>query len=209
MKNLQPFTFNLATCEKEINEFEDLLSKKSELKESQDVLPFFKKRQHLSAFIAAEIPKIVRYDLIAHEFPLFGEFQADLVIGDSISRNFCLIEFEDAKSNSLFVKNNTYAMKFASRFERGFSQIIDWYRLIDDLKNSTLCKKQFSGKIKDYHGLLIIGRDEFLGDNELKKRIDWRSEKIIIDSKTIFVYTYDQLLIILKDKVEYFKMINK
>ena len=208
MKNLQPFSFKLKQCRKELKAFEKLLKTKDELAESKDILPFFKSHKHLSAFIAAEIPKIDRFDLIAHEFPLFGEFQADLIIGDSITRNFCFIEFEDAKANSLFVKNNKYAMKFASRFERGFSQIIDWYRIIDDLKSTELARKQFLGNIKGYHGLLIIGRDKFLSNKELKKRIDWRSEKIIIDSKTIFIYTYDHLLRILKDKLEYFKHIN-
>lgn len=206
---MQSFSFSLKKCEKELKEFKKLLDSKAELGESSDILPFFKSNKHLSAFVAAEIPKIDKYDLIAHEFPLYGEYQADLIVGDSTNRIFCMVEFEDAKKNSLFVKNNKYAMKFAGRFERGFSQIADWYRIIDDQKNTSLTPKHFSGNIKDYYGLLIIGRDEFLTDPELQKRIDWRSNKILINSKTIFIYTYDHLYNILSSKISIFKMIIK
>ncbi len=51
MKGLDSFTLDLKQCLYELDDLEKLLNSNNELKENQDVLPFFKQRLHLSAFI--------------------------------------------------------------------------------------------------------------------------------------------------------------
>jgi len=201
MKNLNNISFSLDKCLDELNEFKLLLSSKDELKERDEILPFFNRSKNISAFIAAEVPKMSKYDLISHEFPLYGEYQADLIIGDSSKRVFCFVEFENATRTSLFAKKSSSAYKFAPRFEAGYSQIVDWFKILDDQKRTDLTTSQFNGIVKDYYGILVIGRDKFI-DKTLLERINWRSNNIIINSKSIYIYTYDMLYNILKEKLE-------
>ncbi len=105
MKNLNSFKLNLTKCYSELKQFNKLLQQ-PELQESKDILPFFKKNLHLFAFLGSYVPNINRFDLIKHEFTFFGDFRADLVVGDSVTHNYCFIEFEDATPNSIFVKKN-------------------------------------------------------------------------------------------------------
>lgn len=103
MKPLDSFNFDVRRCIAELDEFEKLLEKE-ELQEAQDILPFFRNNLHLSAFIASYVGGIVRFDRIKDEFTFFGDFRADLVVGDSVNRTYCFIEFEDATRNSIFVE---------------------------------------------------------------------------------------------------------
>jgi hypothetical protein len=50
---LEPVVFDPATFRKELNEIEGLLSRKSDLSERDDIIPFFKDRKHLTAYIGA------------------------------------------------------------------------------------------------------------------------------------------------------------
>jgi hypothetical protein len=69
-------------------------------------------------------PKINRFDLLATEFSLFGDYACDLVVGGSVNRDFCLVEFEDASPQSVFVKKKGKSTpEWSPRFDRGFSQI--------------------------------------------------------------------------------------
>jgi hypothetical protein len=72
-----------------------------ELKENEDILPFFKDRPNLSACIGWYSPDNL-CNQIKHEFTLFGDFRADLVVGDSRNNTYCFIEFEDATKDSIF-----------------------------------------------------------------------------------------------------------
>ena len=70
-------------------------------------------------------PRIIDYKniSIAREFSIFGDHRAHLVYGDRKNHQFCFIEFEDARSTSIF---NTAAAKttpdWLTRFDHGFSQ---------------------------------------------------------------------------------------
>jgi hypothetical protein len=56
----------------------------------------------LCAFIGASIPNIGPADRLAYEFQIFGDFSADIVIGNFERKTFCAIELEDARPNSIF-----------------------------------------------------------------------------------------------------------
>ena len=58
----------------------------------------------------------------------FGDFACDVAAGDSEANAFTLIEFEDAQEYSIFSRRQEgKAMKrWSSRFEHGFSQLVDW-----------------------------------------------------------------------------------
>ncbi len=58
MKNFEALQINLSSCIEELNDLKTLLDSKQELSEKDDILPFFKQRKHLSAFIGSFNPNI-------------------------------------------------------------------------------------------------------------------------------------------------------
>jgi hypothetical protein len=48
---LEPVAFDPATFRQELADFDALLRSKADLSESGDILPFFKTRKHLTAYI--------------------------------------------------------------------------------------------------------------------------------------------------------------
>jgi hypothetical protein len=189
LKPLDSFNFDVRKCIAELDEFEKLL-KQAELRESQDILPFFKKNLDLSAFIASYVAEIVRFDRIKHEFTFFGDFRADLVVGDSTNATYCLIEFEDATRNSIFVKKERSTSDWSSRFEHGFSQIVDWFWKLDDFRNTAQFRAIFESDSINFYGMLIIGRESFLSPID-KNPLRWRLNKVLIDSQKIICITFD------------------
>ena len=134
---LNPVKFDHAAFRRELQEFDMLLRSKPNLSEAGDILPFFKANRHLAALIGSYNPRINEFNRIAAEFDLFGDYSCDLVIGDSVSRNFCFVEFEDATPNSVFVKKRGKATpEWSPRFDHGFSQILDWFAILEDQKRT-------------------------------------------------------------------------
>ena len=82
MKIFERLDFNLAQCHVEVGELRDWLDANPTLGE-KSIRVFFRRRRHLSAFIASYNPNVNRFDRIAFEYPLFGDFTCDLVVGDS------------------------------------------------------------------------------------------------------------------------------
>jgi len=82
MKSLEPLLFDYGKVLKELTEFEQLLFTKDELREMEDILPFFKNRKHLSAFIGSLNSNIVQFDRLAFDLSLMGYFSCDMVVGD-------------------------------------------------------------------------------------------------------------------------------
>jgi hypothetical protein len=204
LKPLDSFNFDVRKCIAELDEFEKLL-KQAELRESQDILPFFKKNLDLSAFIASYVAEIVRFDRIKHEFTFFGDFRADLVVGDSTNATYCLIEFEDATRNSIFVKKERSTSDWSSRFEHGFSQIVDWFWKLDDFRNTAQFRAIFESDSINFYGMLIIGRESFLSPID-KNRLRWRLNKVLIDSQKIICITFDQLARDIKDRLSLYQL---
>src|SRR5689334_63352 len=102
MKKFLDIQFDPKSCRAELKEFADLLKAKQELSENKDILPFFRKHQQLSALVGLYHPNIVVADRLAYEFQLFGDFVADMVVGDHARGAYCFIEFEDGRRDSIF-----------------------------------------------------------------------------------------------------------
>lgn len=206
MKRLDSFNLDLKQCLIELEELEKLLLNNRELKESRDILPFFKQRLHLSAFIGYYVSGVNRCDRIKHEFTFFGDFRADLVVGDSVNNIYCFIEFEDATKDSIFVDTGRSTSDWSRRFEHGFSQIIDWFWKIDEEKNTTSFRSIFGSENIEFCGLLIIGRDTFLSDID-KARLKWRLNKVLVDSRKVICITFDQLARDIRDRLSLYPII--
>jgi Domain of unknown function (DUF4263) len=193
MKELDEISFNAVSCQIELAEFRELLNEKDELAEKEDILPFFQKNKHLSAFLGTYHSQVSVPDRIAHEFSLFGDFSCDLVVGDSRTHAYCLIELEDAKSNSIFTKSGRMSPHWSSRFERGFGQIIDWFYKLADTEKTDEFENKFGARKIDPMGILIIGRSQFLEPRE-EKRLQWRQKFVLVNSQRVLCLTFDQLL---------------
>ena len=204
MNLLNFFDFDVIKCIAELEEFERLLEQE-ELRESHDIIPFFKGKLHLSAFVASYLAEIVRFDRIRHEFTFFGDFRADLVVGDSVNKTYCFIEFEDATQNSIFVNRGRSTSDWSPRFERGFSQIVDWFWKLDDFKNTAQYRAVFDSDSINFYGMLIIGRDSFLSPID-RNRLRWRLNKVLIDSQKIICITFDQLARDLRDRLSLYQL---
>lgn len=193
MKSFLQLDFNPSICRAELAELKQLLESKRGLSERDDILPFFRERHHLSAFVGSYHPKINRFDRIAFEYDLFGDFSADLVVGDSLKKSFCFVEFEEAASNSIFIsKAGKSSPEWSPRFEKGFSQIVDWFWKLDDLQKTEDFENRFNSRSIDYMALLIIGRNEDLQSRE-RKRLAWRQQNLLVSSKHIYCLTFDEL----------------
>jgi hypothetical protein len=83
MTPFQNLAIDLSTCRAEVEELRGLLAGNKTLKEREQILPFFKQRRHLSAFIASYSPNIIRFDRLALDYQLFGDFTCDVAVGDS------------------------------------------------------------------------------------------------------------------------------
>jgi hypothetical protein len=181
-------------CRVEIDEFGTMLKSKSELSEKHDIQPFFKDRPQISAFIGSYMRNIGPATQFCFEYQVYGDYAADLVVGDKAYRQFCVIEFEDGRLHSIFKparKNNTKV--WSSRFEHGFSQIIDWYTMLDDLKKTERFKRDFGDGHIRFSAMLIIGRDAGIPDAHDRFRLDWRADKVSVDSNKVICVTFDEL----------------
>ncbi len=193
MKEFESLDFDPDICRNELEELKNLLDENRELKEREDILPFFRERKNLSAFIGSYVPDIVNSDMIAYEYSLYGDFTTDLAIGDSQTKTFCFVEFEDATATSIFRKQGKkLTPEWSPRFEHGFSQIVDWFWKLDDMSRSTDFRSRFRADYIRYYGVLILGRSTELGYRE-HQRLKWRIDKVLIDSRRIFCVTFDDL----------------
>lgn len=194
MKKFIPHVLSIEECKKELSEFESLLASKETIKERDEILPFFKNHLHLAAFISAYVTNIVNPDRIANEYDIFGDFTCDLAIGDSSTQTYLLVEFEDAKPDSLFIMAGSKSTpEWARRLEHGFSQVIDWFWKLRDMERTDDYENRFGARHVDIHGLVVVGRDQKLEKREIA-RLKWRQDHIIVDSKRVSVITFDQLV---------------
>lgn len=193
MKTLERFSLNLPKCKEELLAFKDLLDSRQTLSERDDILPFFKANKHLAALIGSYNPRINSFDRLATEFNLFGDYSCDLVVGDSHSHNYCFVEFEDASPTSVFTKRRGKTTpEWSARFDHGFSQILDWFVVLEDQKRTGLLRSRFGVEVIQYVGLLVIGRRQYL-DDHLYERMRWRSEQVLVGSRHVNCITFDEL----------------
>ena len=193
MKNLTAHTFVPANGRVEWNAFSALLAEKPTLSEQTDVLPFFKSCKDLSLLICTYFPGIRTPDRFAHEFEIYGDFVADLVVGDSTVKHYLLIEFENAASDSIFkTKGKKATPDWAPRFENAHSQLVDWLWKLEDMRSTADFQSTFGSRRATFQGLIVIGKDMQLSEQE-KDRLKWRVDRTKIDSSTIACVSFDDL----------------
>ena len=208
-KTLETIVFDPSKFEKELKAFDALLKSKMDLSERDDIQPFFKKNKQLTAYMGTFAPNIGPATELAFEYPFFGDFSADVLLGSKKAGEFCVVEFEDGRRDSIFKKAGAKATpEWSSRFEHGFSQIVDWFYNLDDFKGTKGFVKTFGyGHIK-FTGLLVIGRSANLDDTQ-SNRLKWRTERVLIDSHPINCMTFDDLYAILKSRFALYKLPSK
>lgn len=193
MKGFLDISFDPAACHKQVQELGELLGSAEELPERAVIQPFFRARPQLTAFIGSYAPGVGPADRLAYEFPFRGDFAADVVVGSKERRTYCLIELEDAGRDSVFATIKGKATKeWSRRFEHGFSQLVDWFYAIDDLKNTQGFAKDFGHGLVSFIGILIIGRSATLTEEE-RDRLRWRSGRVLVNSHYIHCLTFDEL----------------
>jgi hypothetical protein len=193
MKNLQTHSLNAEDCRKEWKEFDVMLKSKLVLDERKDILPFFKKCPNLSTLICSYFPKIKNPNKFAHEYQIYGDFVADLVVGDSDTQHYLLVEFENGASDSIFKKKKNKATPdWASRFEGAYSQLIDWLWKLEDMRSTADFQNTFGSRRAKFQGLIVIGKDMNLRPQE-EDRLKWRIDRTMIDSNAISCVSFNEL----------------
>jgi hypothetical protein len=197
MKELDAISFDPSPCRTELDRLQALLAAKAELSERGDLQPLFKSCRQLAAFIGTVIPGIGPASRLAYEFDVFGNYTADLMIGNPATRTFCAIELEDARPNSILHQSESRATKeWGRRLEHGFGQLVDWFYSFDDHKGSAEFAKHFGYGYIEFFGMLLIGRSRDLTEHD-QNRLRWRSARVTINTHKIYCLTYDELLEIL------------
>jgi hypothetical protein len=134
---LESVALEHALFEAELMALGTLLASKQDVSEMDDIQPLFKASGHLSAFLGTFAPDIGPATELAYDFPFFGDYRADLLVGNKTAAHFCVVEFEDGGPDSIFKKQpNRANPEWSARFEHGFSQLTDWFFNLDDYRNS-------------------------------------------------------------------------
>jgi hypothetical protein len=198
---LNDITLNLKLATDDLKQLKANLGDPTWTRERDQILPFFKSATNLSAFIGRIYCDTVnRYK---HECQILNFFRADLVAGDAIDNRYLFVEFEDADPNSMFVKprqTTRIADEWSTNLEHGYSQVIDWFWLLEDAKRLPQFDAVF-GRTPAIAGLVVAGRTD-VNDKDIRARIRWREEKTIINSGHIFIKSYDQLVADLQAKLD-------
>ncbi len=195
-----PWSFERAACHADLDALEELLTSKAELSERRDVLRFFTEHPHLSAFLGSYHPNATAYDRLGVEVELFGQFTADVIAEDKTSQAYALLEFEDGRTNSMFVRRGRQTSEWAQRFEHAFGQIIDWLWLLDDQQHTLAFEEKFGPRPISIVAVVVAGRDSGVSMVD-RRRLRWREEHVVVNSHHIYCNTYDDLLRILRRRL--------
>lgn len=208
-KVFKSIAFDRSRVERELRELDALLNDRPELSETDDIHPFFKAREQLSAFFGTFLPDLGPATELAFEFPFFGDYRADLLVGNRATGEFLVVEFEDGRPESIFKKQprRTNA-EWSVRFEHGFGQLVDWFFHLDDFKNTKNFANTFGHGHIRFSGLLVIGRNAGL-DEAKRNRLKWRTEKVLIDSHPINCVTFDDLYTTLNTRIQMYRAASK
>lgn len=185
--------FSLVDAEKELGEFQQLLTQNTDLAERDQVLKNFDRWPNLCALMGHYNPSVGIADLIKREFRIVPHFRTDLTVRRSNTKNVCLIEFEGAHAKSIFEKSDRGVDTWARAFEKGFSQVVDWTWALDHYRQTSDYVDAFGSARPNMVGVLVIGRATSLSSTAQQDRWDWRSLKVKADSFTLTLVTFDQL----------------
>jgi hypothetical protein len=190
----EPYTRDLRSLRRELKAFGALLQAERPLSEMRDILPFVRRSRHLAAAFGFANRALVAPNLLAVERPVLGSFRCDIAIGNATAQQFTLVELEDARESSVFepVTGRDYP-RWSGRFERGFSQLVDWaWRIDHERQPSVTLEAAFGTGDPQIHYLLVIGRDQWIGTVG-RARLNWRQRHNGISGERTTVWTYDDL----------------
>ncbi len=203
MRTFVPHTLDTAALDAELNELDAFLSSESHRKERAEIAPFFKARRNLCVGLSLMNAAVETPDRVAIELDLFGDFICDVASGDSDANAYTLVEFEDAQEHSVFARlaPGKSVKRWSQRFERGFSQLIDWaWRLSTEGDSSDALRRIFGDTHPTVHFLLIAGRDSDLTKDDLA-RLRWRANHIALGAFRVSCLTFDRVLTSLRRRV--------
>ena len=201
---LETIVFDRAKFQQELQAFGDLLKSKADLSERDDIQPFFKKSKHLTAFMGTFALSIAVATEICFEYEFFGDFKADILLGSRQEKEFCVVEFEDGKQDSIFKKQKKRKNpEWSARFEHAFSQITDWFYNLEDFKNTQGFSATFGPGHTSFSGLLVMGRSASLDDAK-KSRLKWRTDTVSIGRHKVGCITFDDLHAGLRRKFDFY-----
>jgi Domain of unknown function (DUF4263) len=208
-KIFETITYDPMKCKKELQALGRMLQAKPALSERDDILPFFKTRRQLAAFLGTFASDIGPATEIAYEYSFLGNYAADLIVGNRKSRHYLAVEFEDGKDTSIFKKvRNRSTTDWSARFDHGFSQLVDWFYTLDDYKKTDQFKKEFGHGHVSFTGLLVVGRNSGVTESD-RLRLDWRTEKVLVDSHPISCITFDDLHQMLDARLAFYPAVSK
>jgi len=195
LPGFQALAFDLDQCRRDLDALDMLLAANRELGERGIILPFFKDHPHLSLFLGSYGTNLDTYDRLAYEFDLFGGFKLDVVVGDWAAKNYCFVEFEDARVDSIFSRSrgDRKMTVWADRFEGGFSQIVDWFWSLHAHQDTEPFESKFGKRRIGASAVLVIGRDSGVVSAD-RLRLEWRREHVVVASQKIWCCTFDELL---------------
>jgi hypothetical protein len=193
VKDFKTVVYQAAQVRKELSAFDKLLKSKPSLSERKDLLPFYRKREQLSAFMGTYVFDIGPGTHLAYEFPFLGDFAADIIVGNRDRGEYLVIELEDGAPDSVFTKiKGKQTKEWSRRFDHGFSQLIDWFSCLDDYRKTTKFIDEFGHGYVTFHGLLVVGRNAGMTDGD-RTRLRWRTKNVVVNSQPITCITFDDL----------------
>ncbi len=115
------------------------------------------------------------------------------MLGSKREKEFCVVEFEDGKQDTIFKKQKKRKNpEWSARFEHAFSQIVDWFYNLEDFKNTQGFSATFGPGYTSFTGLLVMGRSAGLDDAK-RNRLKWRTDTVSIGKHKVSCITFDDL----------------
>jgi len=207
MHRMSSWVRDEAQARDDLEEFAALLAPRTPLSESRDILPFLQTHADLCALMTMyNIPATGNCDRVGGEVPFFGQYRADLIVGNATQRAYTFFEFEDATETSIFQRTNNQQHPWSARCEHAMSQIVDWLWLMDTHRDSPLLRQMFGPEPIRVAAVLVLGRDHWLvepASNIKRERLEWRRTKTSINEHKIYICTFDELLNDLRGRARY------
>jgi hypothetical protein len=206
MKEFKTIAYDLKQVKKELAQFHTLLRSQANLSERNDLQPFFRKREQLTAFLGTYVHNIGPGTHLAYEFPFLGDFAADIIVGNRDQGEYLVIELEDGSSSSVFTKiKGKKTKEWSKRFDHGYSQLIDWFSCLDDYRPTAKFIDEFGHGYVVFSGLLIVGRNAGMTDGD-RRRLKWRTKNVVVNSQSITCITFDDLYDILQRRLALYSL---
>jgi hypothetical protein len=70
--------------------------------------------------------------------------------------------------------------------------LIDWFYCLDDYRPTARFIEDFGPGYVAFYGMLIVGRNAGMTDGD-RRRLRWRSHKVVVNSQPITCITFDDL----------------